>query len=469
MKKFKYTPVVRKILADTVTPVSIYMRLRTLYPESILLESSDYHGHENAWSFICFNPLASFTVTGNEVKAEIPGNKSEIFQLSEKRKLHSELDKFYKKFEMLQGEQTPPVNGLFGYISYDAVQHFTDIKLTAGVNETYRIPEVKYCFYKYIVATDHHKNQIYIVENLPEGETSQMDYIHHLLVNLNYTAGKFKALNNETTNFTDEEFTQIVSKGIEHCINGELMQIVLSRQFSREFKGDDFNVYRALRSINPSPYLFYFDYGTYRIFGSSPEAELRIKNNKASIFPIAGTFRRTGNDELDREIAEELSNDPKENTEHKMLVDLACSDLNKNAGNVKIETYREVQFYSHVIHLVSHVSGVINGNTSPVKVLGETFPAGTLSGSPKIKAMQFIDKYENQNRGFYGGCIGYLGFDRTVNHAIMIRSFLSKNNRLFYQAGAGIVAASDEEKELQEVNNKLAALKNAIEMAQEIN
>lgn len=469
MKKLKYKPAVRKFLADTVTPVSIYMRLRTLYPESILLESSDYHGQENAWSFICFNPLASFTVTGNEVKSEIPGNRSEIFQLSEKRKLHTELDKFHKRFEMLPGEQTPAVNGLFGYINYDAVQLFTDIKFSTDITESYRIPEVKYCFYKYIVAIDHHKNQIHIIENLPENETSQMDYIHHLLVNLNFSTLKFKPLNNETTNFTDEEFMHILSKGIEHCVNGELMQIVLSRQFSREFEGDDFNVYRALRSINPSPYLFYFDYGTYRIFGSSPEAELRIKNDKANIFPIAGTFKRTGNDELDRELAEKLSNDPKENAEHKMLVDLACSDLSKSAGNVKIETYREVQFYSHVIHLVSHVSGMINGNTSPVKVLGETFPAGTLSGSPKLKAMQLIDKYENQNRGFYGGCIGYLGFDRTVNHAIMIRSFLSKNNRLFYQAGAGIVAESDEENELQEVNNKLAALKNAIEMAREIN
>lgn len=459
----------RKILADTVTPVSIYLRLRTLYPKAILLESSDYHGHENAWSFVCFNPVACFTVNNSEVTREFPGKEKEKFMLSEKRKLHDELDGFFKLFDVDSGEIELPANGLFGYINFDAVQHFENIRFSAEKKEAYQIPEVKYCFYKYIVAIDHHKNQVHMVENLLEGETSQMDYIHHLLINLNFSTGKFNALESETSNITDEEYRQMVTKGKEHCYRGDVFQIVLSRQFSQKYEGDDFNVYRALRSINPSPYLFYFDYGTYRIFGSSPEAEIRIMKNKAYIHPIAGTFKRTGNDEQDRELAEQLSKDPKENAEHVMLVDLARNDLSRNADHVIVETYREVQFYSHVIHLVSQVSGVITDETNLIKVLGETFPAGTLSGAPKYKAMELIDKYENQNRGYYGGCIGYLGFDRTVNHAIMIRSFLSKNNRLFYQAGAGIVADSKEENELQEVNNKLAALKKAIEMAKDIN
>ena len=468
MKTLNFTPVVRKILADTVTPVSIYLRLRKLYPKAILLESSDYHGNENAYSFICFSPLAFFKVDGGEASVDLPGMPPEHFRISDNRRLDDELDAFFKTFHVESGEIELPANGLFGYINFDAVQHFEHIRFTAEKKEDYHIPEVQYSFYKYVVAIDHHKNIIHMVENLQEGESSQMDYIHHLLVNLNFSTSAFKAMGPETSNITDEAYKQMVTKGKEHCYRGDVFQIVLSRQFSQDFEGDDFNVYRSLRSINPSPYLFYFDYGSFRIFGSSPEAELRIKNNKAYIHPLAGTFRRTGNDEQDRELAEQLSKDPKENAKHVMLVDLARNDLSRNARNVEVETYREVQFYSHVIHLVSQVSGKISEDTNLIRVLGETFPAGTLSGAPKYKAMELIDRYENQNRGFYGGCIGYLGFDRTLNHAIMIRSFLSKNNRLFYQAGAGIVAGSKEESELQEVNNKLAALKKAIVMAGDI-
>jgi anthranilate synthase component 1 len=468
MEKLNYKPIVRKILADTVTPVSIYLRLRTLYPKAILLESSDYHGNENAYSFICFGPVAGFTVNNGEVVKELPGKEKEKFTLSKDRTLDNELDGFFKTFNVQSDKIELPANGLFGYVNFDAIQHFENIRFTAEKKVEYQIPEVKYCFYKYVVAIDHHKNIIHMVENLLENETSQMDYIHHLLINLNFSTAKFETIDNESSNITDEEYKTMVTKGKEHCYRGDVFQIVLSRQFTQNYRGDDFNVYRSLRSINPSPYLFYFDYGDYRIFGSSPEAQIRINKNKAYIHPIAGTFKRTGNDDQDRELAEKLSKDPKENAEHVMLVDLARNDLSRNADNVIVETYREVQFYSHVIHLVSQVSGEITPETNLIKVLGETFPAGTLSGAPKYKAMELIDKYENQNRGYYGGCIGYLGFDRTLNHAIMIRSFLSKNNKLFYQAGAGIVADSQEENELQEVNNKLAALKKAIEMAKEI-
>lgn len=469
MERLTFKPVVRKILADTVTPVSIFLRLRTLYPKSILLESSDYHGNENAYSFIAFEPIASFSVNQGVVSKSLPGRESNQFTLSADKILHNELDSFFKTFNVESNEIELPANGLFGYINFDAIQHFENIRFHSHKKEEYQTPEVHYCFYKYVVAIDHHKNQIHMVENLLDNENSQMDYVHHLLVNLNFATSGFAVKGKETSNITDEEYKKMVRKGKEHCFRGDVFQIVLSRQFSQNFKGDDFNVYRSLRSINPSPYLFYFDYGEYKIFGSSPEAEIRIKNNKAYIHPIAGTFKRTGNDEQDRELAAQLSKDPKENAEHVMLVDLARNDLSRNADNVTVETYREVQFFSHVIHLVSQVSGEITDDTNLIKVLGETFPAGTLSGAPKYKAMELIDKYENQNRGYYGGCIGYLGFDRSVNHAIMIRSFLSKNNKLFYQAGAGVVADSQEESELQEVNNKLAALKKAIEMAQEIN
>lgn len=469
MQKLNYRSVVRNILADTVTPVSIYLRLRKLYPGTILLESSDYHGNENAFSFICFSPAACFTVNSGEVSIEISGSEKVIFDLTEDRKLSDELDAFINLFDAEAHDEKLPANGLFGYINFDAVQYFENIRFKAPKKQGYQVPEVKYCFYKYIVAINHHKNQISIIENLVNGEASQMDYIHHLLVNLNFATSSFHPLETEISNITDAEYMAMVSKGKQHCFRGDVFQIVLSRQFSQKFEGDDFNVYRSLRSINPSPYLFYFDYGSYRIFGSSPEAQIRIQNNKAFIHPIAGTFKRTGNDERDRELAEQLTKDPKENAEHVMLVDLARNDLSRNATNVKVETYREIQFYSHVIHLVSKVSGELPENTNLIKVLGETFPAGTLSGAPKYKAMELIDRYENQNRGYYGGCIGYIGFDRSVNHAIMIRSFLSRDNTLYYQAGAGIVADSREENEVQEVNNKLAALKKAIEMAVTIN
>jgi anthranilate synthase component I len=468
MKERFFYPVIRKLLADTVTPVSVYLRLRTLYPKSILLESSDYHGHENSFSYICFEPIVCFTLDHGQVIIEESGNPRLTYEINPLNPLHQLLDQFYRSFHIVSEGFQIPANGLFGYINFDAVQYFEKIELSSDEKEAYQIPLVKYCFYKYVIAIDHAKNTMQVIENLRDGEKSELDYIHHLLVNLNFTTTGFATAGEEVSNISDEAFKQMVRKGIVHCHRGDVFQIVLSRQYSQKFEGDDFNVYRSLRSINPSPYLFYFDYGTYRIFGSSPEAQLRISGNKAYIHPIAGTFRRTGNDEQDKELAQRLSLDPKENAEHIMLVDLARNDLSRNATNVTVEIFREVQFYSHVIHLVSQVSGELEANANLIKVLGESFPAGTLSGAPKYRAMQLIDTYENQRRGFYGGCIGYLGFDQSLNHAIVIRSFLSKNKKLFYQAGAGIVADSTEENELQEVNNKLEALKKAIGMAVEI-
>jgi anthranilate synthase component I len=464
MEKQFYYPKIREILADTVTPVSVYLRLRSLYPKTILLESSDYHGQENAWSFICLEPVSCFTVENGKVTLEKNGSKTET-EITSGQLLSLLLEEFYHSFELKGETGGLPANGLFGYMTYDAVPYFEKIRFGAAAKKEYSIPEVKYCFYRYIIAIDHHRNVIRLVENLREGEESQLDYIHHLLVNLNFITSGFHTAGEEETNISDEEYRYLVSKGKEHCHRGDVFQVVLSRQFSQSFEGDDFNVYRSLRSVNPSPYLFYFDYGTYRIFGSSPEAQLRVHGSKAAIYPIAGTFRRTGNDEKDKELAGELSLDPKENAEHVMLVDLARNDLSRNASHVEVETFREVQFYSHVIHLVSKVTGELAPGTNLIRVLGDSFPAGTLSGAPKFRAMQLIDTYENQRRGFYGGCIGYLGFDGSLNHAIMIRSFLSTNRKLYYQAGAGIVADSSEEKELQEVNNKMAALKKAIEMA----
>jgi anthranilate synthase component I len=466
--KYKIKTITKEILADTLTPVGIYLKLRDMYPGAFLLESSDYHGNENSFSFVCLQSVASITVENSEAKCSYPDGSANNYPINTPTEFSEVFKNFTGSFITEKNADNLPVNGLFGYSTYDAVQYFETIKLNNRVKKEYKIPEARYQYFKYIIAINHFKNLMYLIENLFEGEESQVDRIERLLYTMNITTGRFSPLNGEVSNISDKEYMDMVSKGKESCYRGDVFQIVLSRQYSQQFSGDEFNVYRALRSINPSPYLFYFDFGSYRIFGSSPEAQIKINNGKAYINPIAGTFRRTGDDEKDKELANQLAVDPKENAEHVMLVDLARNDLSRRGNNIKVENYREVQFYSHVLHMVSTVSAKLSNPSATVDMYMATFPAGTLSGAPKYKAMELIDKYENQARGYYGGAIGFIGFDGTLNHAIMIRTFLSKDNRLFYQAGAGIVAASIEKNELQEVNNKLGALKKALEMAKDL-
>lgn len=468
MAEFTVNTKSRKLLADIITPVSIYLRIRDIYPNSLLLESSDYHGNENSFSYICMKPVAGFIADKGTITETYPDGSVLSFPITDTQTFNTRFSSFSRSF-IHTGEQAEiPVNGMFGYMSYDAVQYFDTIKFKSGSDYEHKIPDVTYHLYKYIIAINHFQNTLQIIENQFNGESGELDRIESLLNSRNLAIYSFKLDGDENHNISDDQFRTMVTKGKEHCHSGDVFQVVLSRQFSRQFTGDEFNVYRALRSINPSPYLFYFDYGNYKIFGSSPEAHLKISKGKASINPIAGTFRRTGDDEKDKLLAVQLSADIKENAEHVMLVDLARNDLSRHARNVKVESYREVQFYSHVIHLVSAVSGELMEGTTIADMMSSTFPAGTLSGAPKYMAMNIIDKYENQRRGYYGGAIGFLDFRGRFNHAIMIRTFLSKANKLYYQAGAGIVAVSDEENELQEVNNKLGALRKAIDMAEEI-
>jgi anthranilate synthase component 1 len=464
---YQVTTNVKKILSDTITPVSIYLKVRDIFPNSILMEGADSQGSRNSYSFIALQPVAEFIVEDTLATFKFPhGMKQE--RISPEQSVMDLMNSFIRSFETVTFDPAVVVNGLFGYSSYDSIQYFESITLKTEQKEEEKIPEIRYAFYKYIIAINHFQNTLTLIENLFEGEESQLDYMESLLRNLSFAAYHFTPLNGEESNLTDQEYMYMVSKGKEHCHRGDVFQIVLSRGFSQQFTGDDFNVYRSLRSINPSPYLFYFDYGSYRIFGSSPEAQLEVKGNKAFIHPIAGTFKRTGDDEKDKELAIQLSNDPKENAEHVMLVDLARNDLSRNAEHVTVETFREIQYYSHVLHMVSVVSGSLPLGSNTYQVMADSFPAGTLSGAPKFKAMELIDVYENKRRGFYGGCLGYIGFNGDFNHAIMIRSFLSRNNVLYYQAGAGIVADSKEESELNEVNNKLMALKKAIDLAKDI-
>ena len=432
MKQFTFKTNSKKLLADILTPVSLYLKIRDQFPNSILLESSDYHSSENSFSFICFQPLAGFKVEDNSAIETFPDGSSSITKLNGNTASNS-LHEFTQKFKVENSENK--LNGFFGYTSYNAIKHFDTIKISKKEEEGNEIPEMLYHFYKYIISVNHHKNELVLTEHLQEGEESKLNDVTELILNKKFGTYYFNKKGTEETNIQPEKFIEMVKQGKEHCRRGDVFQIVLSRGFSQEFKGDDFNVYRALRSINPSPYLFYFDFGSFKLFGSSPEAQITINESKASIHPIAGTFKRTGNDKLDREAAIELSKDPKENAEHTMLVDLARNDLSRNAKGTHVETYKEIQFYSHVIHLVSKVSGYLEQNANPIQIVADTFPAGTLSGAPKYKAMQLIDQIENNNRGFYGGCIGYLGMNGDVNQAILIRSFMSKNNKLFYQAG----------------------------------
>ena len=457
----------RNMLADLQTPVGIYLKIRDLYTNSVLLESSDYHGIENSYSYIGFCPIGGISVNQFLIKEEYPDGSKIETQVTSKLTVAERFDVFLKSVDLVKNDNPVGINGLFGYSSYESVQYFEDVKLKARETVPGSMPGLHYVLFKYIIAVNHFNNELTIIENLLEGETSKISDIEEILENNNIATYEFSAVGEEKCDITNEDYKKMVTRGKEECFKGNVFQIVLSRRFYQQYKGDDFMLYRTLRSVNPSPYLFYFNFGDFRIFGSSPEAHLVVdaKKQKAFIKPIAGTFRRTGNDEKDAELAEKLSVDKKENAEHVMLVDLARNDLSRNTDQVEVEVFREVQYYSHVLHLVSSVSGKMKPDTKIIKLFADTFPAGTLSGAPKIKAMQLIDSIEPHDRGPYGGCLGYIGFDGSMNQAITIRSFVSKNNTLYYQAGAGVVAKSDEESELQEVNNKLAALKRAIQMA----
>ena len=454
----------KKLLADTLTPVSVYLRLRDKFPNSLLLESSDYHANNNSFSYICFNPIASIKVENETIFQQFPDGKSSKIEISENTNVPTILDEFSSSFSSEESKFKFINNGLFGFMAFDAVRYFEDIELSKK-EENLGMPDLYYAVYQNIIAINHFNNEAYIFAHCFDSENN-IPQIEQILKSKSFAEYPFERKGNYSTNLDDEGFKALVRKCKEHCQRGDVFQIVPSKRFSQQFTGDEFNVYRALRSVNPSPYLFYFDYGNFKIFGSSPEAQLVVNGNTAEIHPIAGTFKRTGNDEQDAELAKKLSEDKKENSEHVMLVDLARNDLSRHGTNVKVETYREVQFFSHVIHLVSKVTATKNAKTSTMQIVADTFPAGTLSGAPKHKALQLLEKYENTSREFYGGAIGFMDFSGNFNHAIIIRSFVSKNHTLHYQAGAGVVSESNEETELQEVYNKLGALTKALELAE---
>ncbi len=465
-KIYQYNACSKQVLGDLHTPVSIYLKVRDVFPESVLLESSDFHASENSLSFIALRPIARIGINYGICTSQFPDGKVTEHALNETFGVAEALNTFMKQFQVTGAHAD--VCGVFGYTAFDSVRYLERIAVIENHQTENDAPDLLYILYKYILVFNHYKDELTLIELTEEGESPDLEELENLIANRNYASYDFTLNGKERSPITDEKYREMVRVGISHCLRGDVFQVVLSRRFEQPFLGDDFKVYRALRSVNPSPYLFYFDFGGFRIFGSSPETHCKITKGMATIDPIAGTVRRSGDVVQDKVLSEALLQDPKENAEHVMLVDLARNDLSRNCSNVSINFYKEVHYYSHVIHLVSRVSGTILPESNPLKTFADTFPAGTLSGAPKIRAMQLISELETHNRGAYGGCIGFIGFNGDLNQAITIRTFVSRGNTLFYQAGAGIVAKSNDESELQEVNNKLGALKRAIDIAENL-
>ena len=463
METFKYTTSSKTILADLYTPVGVYMRLRDIYPQSALMECADYHDAASSRSFIGIHPMASIAISHGVATINYPNGSSFQHEVNKDYRSDNAIHALIDKIQVTGDDAD--ICGLFGYTSFNAVRYFEDIAVKDETQAKNDAPDVLYILYKVVIEFDHHNNMLKVVTL---GDAADIDTVLKAMNKASVQAYDFHPVGDVRSTLTDDEHRANIRKGIQHCLRGDVFQIVLSRRFIQKFEGDDFKLYRALRSINPSPYLFYFDFGGFRIFGSSPETHCRIEGRKAYIDPIAGTTKRTGDAEADRQGAEFLRNDPKENAEHVMLVDLARNDLSRNCHNVKVDYYKDIQYYSHVIHLVSRVSGELDKDADPIKAFIDTFPAGTLSGAPKVRAMQLISEYEPHNRGAYGGCIGIIGLDGSLNQAITIRTFVSRNGELWFQAGGGIVAKSNVEYELQEVNNKLGALRKAIVKAEKL-
>ena len=470
--KYNYSTISKTILADLYTPVGVYMALRDIYPQSALLESSDYHANDNCRSFIGICPIANIQIGHGVVNTTYPDGSRHESAIDMRLKGRAKVDvatainSFLADFSV-EGEGNEYC-GLYGYTSFNAVRYFEDIAVKDATMQSNDAPDIMYILYRDILVFDHFNNTLTITTlcSKPEDGETNIANILKAINRHNLKAYPFHAIGSPTSTLTDEQHRANIRQCIKHCLRGDVFQIVVSRRFIQKYEGDDFRLYRSLRSINPSPYLFYFDFGGFRIFGSSPETHNRIEGNHAFIDPIAGTTKRTGDVEQDRHNADFLRNDPKENAEHVMLVDLARNDLSRNCHDVKVDFYKDMQFYSHVIHLVSRVSGTLDEGADKISAFIDTFPAGTLSGAPKVRAMQIISELEPHNRGAYGGCIGFIGLDGNLNQAIVIRTFVSRNGELWFQAGSGVVAKSNEQYELEEVNNKLGALVKAIKQAE---
>ncbi|MBL0883805.1 MAG: chorismate-binding protein, partial [Chitinophagaceae bacterium] len=330
MKKITIQTQAKRMLADVFTPVGIYLRIRDRFRDTILLESTDHHAAENSYSFICINAIAGAEIrTGETMECKLPAQQPEKINIQDKASVPDKLWTFMQRFDIQKPleKEVQFAQGLFGYTCFDAVQFFDTVSLQKALKAEQMIPLMRYRLYQYVIVFNHYKDELLICENKIAGIESEIQVVESLIRSKDVPVYPFRSKGAEVSNLTDKAYKEMVQQGIQSCMRGDVFQIVLSRRFQQSFTGDEFNVYRALRSVNPSPYLFFFDYGEYKLMGSSPEAQLVIQNGKAIVHPIAGTFKRTGDDETDHRMAVQLLIDAKEKAEHGRLVVLARNDL----------------------------------------------------------------------------------------------------------------------------------------------
>lgn len=466
-------PVFYEILADHVTPIQVFMALRGAGTPSFMLESVENRDQWGRYSFIGVNPKKEIKMNGTEI--EIDGKKQTVE------------NHIAYLMEMVNGYRSPVLadkpkltGGFIGYFGYDTIR-FVEKKLTNVPEDDLHMPECHLCMYDEIIAFDHLTNRVIVIQNVHESDDLETKYksleprAKQMIERIDNfrMVRKEHEVKNETkvvSNLTKEEYKSNVEKAKEYIRNGDIFQVVLSQRFEVESEADPFDVYRCLRTTNPSPYLYFFDFVDYQIAGASPEMLVSVTNGIVTTKPIAGTVPRGTTKKEDDILVRQLMHDPKEQAEHTMLVDLGRNDVGKVSrfGTVRVDNFMSVEKYSKVTHLVSDVQGELREDKTALDALMSILPAGTLSGAPKVRAMEIIDELENKKRGLYGGTVGYLAFDGNIDTCIAIRTVLFKDGKGYVQAGAGIVADSEPEKEYEETKNKALAVINAIREAAEL-
>ncbi len=473
---FNLIPVYEVITADMLTPVLAYLKIRNEGEQSFLLESVEGTKQLARYSFIGKNPVSIISNKGMKIEISINGTKTNIQQ-----NLFDYLKETLKKYKQPQIEELPDfTGGIVGYIGYENI---CLIEKVVNVKENkIGTPDSILGIYKTILAFDHYKHQIILISNVLIDENSNLNYEYNLALTeinnikkelrkpIEYSSG-FQLCKTTKEHISDTELKEQILLSKNNICEGDIFQIVLSKRFSAEYKGDLFNVYRALRVINPSPYMYYLEFNNdFTIVGTSPEDLVKVKNRKAQVLPIAGTRKRGNTNEKDKVLEENLINDPKELAEHTMLMDLGRNDLNRicKYDTVNVIEMMKIQRYSHVMHIVSKIEGELRDDKDSIDALKACFPAGTVTGAPKIRAMQLIEEYESEARNVYAGAVGYFDFSGNLDMCIAIRTLFAKNKTIYWQAGAGIVSDSRPELEIKEIKNKSAVLVSALKYAGKI-
>jgi len=469
-------PVYKRLSADLLTPVSAFLALRTGSHHAFLLESVE--GGENLarYSFLGKNPYRVIRVHGRAVEVTERHNPSD--KSPPQGDIFVVLQHYIQEYYEVRVHGLPRLRcGAVGYMGYDNVrliEHLPDMP-----EDDLHVPDALWCFYDTMCAFDHVQHQIVLMASVfMTSDTSVEAQFLEAQARLAQLETELRTpirapapitLNRDrlSSNFEREAFKSAIEEGKRLIYEGDIFQVVLSQRFSLPFSVDAFNLYRALRQINPSPYLFFLDFDEVTLIGSSPEVLVRVEEGRAQLLPIAGTRPRGRDAAEDLRLQEELLRDPKERAEHLMLVDLGRNDLGRicTMGSVTVDRYAYIERYSHVMHIVSTVSGEVDPAYAPLDVLRACFPAGTVSGAPKVRAMEIIDALEPTKRGIYAGAVGYIDFSGNMDTCIAIRTMVVRNNTVYIQAGAGIVADSDPEREFEETENKARALKQALRVA----